>query len=155
MFLTLVYFVSLFCSGIAAGVGVETVLQNGASRSLPAEAYVAMHQQLERIHARVMPIVVNLALAASVVVAVLEHNHPLTLSLALGGIGALLLAIGLTLVIELPINREIQSWTASAPPVKWIDARERWIAFNNVRQAAMSVALVCLLTVPVVRIAGI
>ena len=154
MFLTFVYFVSLCCTGIAAGVGVETVLQNGASRSLPAEAYVAMHQQLERMHARVMPIVVNLALAASVVVAALERNRPVTLSLALGGIGALLVAIGLTLIFELPINREIQSWPASAPPVKWIDARERWIAFNNVRQAAMFVALICLLAAPVVRIAG-
>ena len=87
MFLTFVYFVSLCCTGIAAGVGVETVLQNGASRSLPAEAYVAMHQQLERMHARVMPIVVNLVLAASVVVAVLERNRPVTLSLALGASG--------------------------------------------------------------------
>lgn len=154
MLLAVAYFVSLFCTGIAAGVGVETLLQNGFSRSLPAEVYVAMHRRLERVHARVMPIFVNLALVASVVVAILERSRPLSLGLVLSGIGALLVAIGLTVVFELPINREIKNWGASTPPEKWSDARERWIAFNNVRQAAMLVALISLLAALVLRATG-
>jgi uncharacterized membrane protein len=155
MFLAIAYFVSLFCVGLAAGVGVETVLQNAAIRLLSAEGYVAMHQQLERVHARVMPVFVNLALLASIVVAILERSRLLVVSLEIVGIGALLVAIANTIMFELPINRQIHSWTASAPPEKWSDARDRWIAFNNVRQAAMQVALICLLAALVIRVAGL
>lgn len=45
----------------------------------------------------------------------------------------LLVGIAVTLVIEVPVNKQIASWDADAVPAGWAEIRERWLAFHNVR----------------------
>ncbi len=57
----------------------------------------------------------------------------------------LLLGIVVTLVIEVPMNKQIASWDAGAVPAGWAEVRERWLAFHNVRTGMGIGALVCAL----------
>lgn len=47
-----------------------------------------------------------------------------------------ILAILITLVIEVPINNQIITWTASTAPSNWEAIRDRWEFFNSIRVIA-------------------
>ncbi len=53
----------------------------------------------------------------------------------------LLLGIVLTLVFEVPINKQIAAWSPTAMPAHWHALRDRWVAFHFARTAAGVVAL--------------
>jgi hypothetical protein len=65
MFAPLAACVGLFCLALVAGIGVEISLNNGVLRALPATTFVPLHQRRERAHARLMPLLVTLALLAT------------------------------------------------------------------------------------------
>jgi uncharacterized membrane protein len=40
------------------------------------------------------------------------------------------------MAINVPINRQVQSWTAGAAPSTWMFTRDRWLRFHMVRTVA-------------------
>ena len=57
----------------------------------------------------------------------------------------LLFGIVITIVVEVPINKAIASWTPTTVPGNWMELRERWLAFHTVRSGAGVVAFLCAL----------
>ena len=54
----------------------------------------------------------------------------------------LLLGIVLTLVFEVPINKQLAVWTPTEVPANWAALRDRWVMFHFARTAAGVVAFV-------------
>jgi hypothetical protein len=140
-----VAFVGLFCVALIAGIGVEITLNNAVTRRLPVAAFVQLHQARERMHARVMPVLANLALLATVGALYLLRGQGVRFVLVLASTLALLTLILVTLAVDLPINRRIHKWSSAAPPENWAVERDRWIRFNDVRTIASVAALALLL----------
>ena len=140
-----VAFVGLFCVALIAGIGLEITLNNAVTRRLPAAAFVQLHQGRERVHARVMPVLANLALLASLGALYLLRGQEVRFALVLASTLALLTLILVTLAVDLPINRRIHTWSSDATPEHWVAERDRWLRFNDVRTIASVIALALLL----------
>ncbi|HYD78653.1 MAG TPA: anthrone oxygenase family protein [Paucimonas sp.] len=48
-----------------------------------------------------------------------------------------------TRAINVPINNELATWNAAAPPASWIQARDTWNQSNLVRTMAAAVCFLC------------
>jgi uncharacterized membrane protein len=140
-----VAFVGLFCVALIAGIGLEITLNNTVTRGLPAAAFVQLHQGRERVHARVMPVLANLALLATLGALYLLRGQGVRFVLVLASTLALLTLILVTLAVDLPINRRIHTWPSDAAPEHWMAERDRWLRFNDVRTIASVLALALLL----------
>ena len=71
-------------------------------------------------------------------------RHPTTFYLTLAGAGCYLLALAVTMAVEVPIVKQIVGWRADALPANWQALRDRWAAFHVVRVVAAVAGLVCL-----------
>jgi uncharacterized membrane protein len=57
-----------------------------------------------------------------------------------------LVALGISsVIVNVPINRELQGWSPSRPPGDWSSIRDQWDAFHILRTALSVVALGCVL----------
>jgi len=45
----------------------------------------------------------------------------------------MLVSLLITLLVEVPIDNEIKTWTATTIPGNWTDIRERWAGFHTLR----------------------
>jgi hypothetical protein len=145
MFAPLAACLGLFCLALVAGIGVEISLNNGVLRALPATTFVQLHQRRERVHARLMPLLVTLALLATLGAASGWRAPQARVYLTLASGLAVLVVIVVTLVVDVPINRRIQRWLPDAPPDNWMALRERWMRSNDIRTVASVAALALLL----------
>jgi hypothetical protein len=134
----------LFCLALGAGIGVEITLNNGVLRALPATTFVPLHHRRGRAHARLMPLLVTLALLATLGVALSWGEQSARLWLTLASGLAILVVIAVTLVVEVPLNRRIQRWRPDAPPDNWRTLRDRWMRSNDLRTVVAVAALALL-----------
>ncbi|QIZ98464.1 anthrone oxygenase family protein [Leifsonia sp. PS1209] len=95
--------------------------------------------------APVMTVLMPLALlVVAAVVAVAAFGHPVTL--ILGAVAFVLLALTLvvTMAVEVPIVKTIESWTVDTLPPDWRARRDRWVSFHLLRVIPGVVALALL-----------
>ena len=60
-------------------------------------------------------------------------------------VGIVLSALAVTLLVEVPIVKQMETWTVPTLPDDWRQRRDRWGAFHIIRVAASLAGLVCLL----------
>jgi uncharacterized membrane protein len=100
--------------------------------------------------APVMTLLMPLALLSTIaVVVVAAFGQPATLILA--GIAFVLLALTLvvTMTVEVPIVKTIETWTVDTLPADWQERRDRWVSFHLLR-VVPGVAALALLAVAAV-----
>ena len=75
---------------------------------------------------------------------VAAFGHPTVLILA--GIAFVLLALTLvvTMTVEVPIVKAIESWTADTLPDDWRERSDRWVSFHLLRVVPGTAALTVL-----------
>ncbi|MEY2422013.1 MAG: hypothetical protein QOI95_2080 [Acidimicrobiaceae bacterium] len=135
---TLVALVSIFLGTLIAFTPVL--------RGLDAETYIRVQQPLTK---HVTPIASGLGLISGVAlvwiaVAYRRAGQRVPRSIVV----AVLCLVGLgisSLLVNVPINSEVQKWSVSAPPSDWASVRDRWDLFHVLRTAMSSIALGCLL----------
>ena len=93
-----------------------------------------------------MSVLLPAALVAALVLSVLlfrgRHTHAgLFASAALVLMGV---ALVITLAVNVPIDRQIQSWTTATLPPDWQAIRNRWEFYHGLRTALSLAALSCL-----------
>jgi uncharacterized membrane protein len=122
----------------------------GLSRSIATfkpEVFLAIGHRMGRNFAAIMPILMPAALLAIVPVLLLARNvRPELFNLFLAGQSLFVLALLVTLVIEVPIVNQIRTWTPAALPDNWQQLRNRWAAFHVVRVVAAITGLALLVT---------
>ena len=118
------------------------------SRSLslitPATFLEVGHLMIANL-ARSMSLLMPAALISSVVLLVLLYLQRRDRAFFLAGASFFLMGIALivTLVVNVPIDGEIKTWTVATLPADWTATRDRWQAFHTLRTFASIAALAC------------
>lgn len=142
MFATIARATSLGLSGIIAGIYVRDNISSPGVQRLPADHYARYHQELDRDFARAMPFVGTAALLAGIAtVATAEDGR----SRAFAGIalGCGIAEVALTVTRNVPLNKQIQSWSAESPPADWATVRDRWMVGHRLRTGLSLAGLGC------------
>jgi uncharacterized membrane protein len=120
----------------------------GLSRSIAAfspEVFLAIGHRMGRNLAAVMPILMPAALLSNVPVLWLSYgSRPRTFYPTLASFGLYVVALLVTLLIEVPIVNQIRSWTVATLPANWQQLRDRWGRFHVVRIVAAFAGLALL-----------
>lgn len=130
----LVQYTALLLTALSMGVHFGTWLTEGPLRETRSGAlFIEVHQGRDRVVARVMPILGSASLVFLALTVFLVRTVPAAFALSLA---ALVLCIGdmfVTLLVNVPINGKVQSWTPDAPPAGWMLLRDRWERFHSIR----------------------
>lgn len=142
MLATLARSTSLALSGIIAGIYVRDIISAPGVRRLPGPHYARYHQELDRDFARAMPFVGNAALVAGLAAAAVPQDKQRR-ALSAAALGCGLAEIALTVTRNVPLNQQVQSWSAEVPPADWAAVRERWLVGHRLRTGLSLVGLGC------------
>ena len=80
-----------------------------------------------------MSILMPLSLVSAIVVLVLLPKRSIAFALALAGFLLMIIALIVTLGIEVPIDRQIEQWTIATLPSDWRELRDRWEFYHALR----------------------
>ena len=80
-----------------------------------------------------MSILMPLSLVSAIVVLLLAPKRSKVFALALAGFLLMIVALVVTLGIEVPIDRQIEQWTVATLPSDWKELRDRWEFYRAIR----------------------
>ncbi len=143
----LLYFAVLF-AGIIGGLLFGTAIEQQQLSALDAQGWVTARHSIDAVFSKLLPWVWNITLILLFASAYLMHG----MNRALFVVSGLLLLVGIvvTLIFEVPINKQIAVWTPSTMPPYWTSLRDRWVRFHWLRTVAGIAAFVCAL-IPLVH----
>jgi uncharacterized membrane protein len=147
MALEITEFVSLLITALAAGMFCCPWLALTRSiNALAPDVLIAVVRQLSRNMAPVMTILIPATLLSMIAVAVVSFgDHPGVCWLALGAVACFVVTLIVTVLIEVPIVQQIETWTVTTLPENWQQLRDRWRAFHVIRVGASLAGLALLL----------
>ena len=89
-----------------------------------------------------MPAAVLFGIIATVLL--FRRRHTRSAGFALASVILLLVAMAITLTVNVPIDRQIQSWTTVTLPGDWTAIRDRWEFYHGLRTLASVLAVASL-----------
>lgn len=125
--------------GLLAGV-LGTGMAQSAARALPAPAWILRFQLEDNLFAKAMPPVMLGTLLALAAATLLSQGTARWMFLASLVLMAAVLVV--TIGFEVPLNKQVQSWTADAPPPQWAQIRDLWLQRHVLRTLAATLAFV-------------
>ena len=111
---------------------------------LSPETFLAVgHEMIQNLGVP-MAVLLPLALLSALVTLVLlrQARHRAAFWWLLAGFLLMVAALVITLAVEVPIDNQIQTWTATTLPGDWRSTQTRWELFHTVRTFASIAALV-------------
>jgi uncharacterized membrane protein len=106
-------------------------------RTLKPEVFLAIVDRMNRNMESVMTILTPAALLSIAPVLILSFDkHPRTFYLTFAGFGLFIAALLVTMLVEVPIVKQIVAWTAVTLPENWQQLRDLWGAFHIIRVVA-------------------
>jgi len=111
---------------------------------LSGETFVAVgHQMISNLGVP-MAILLPLALVSALVTLVLLRRDRRTGAFRwlAAGFVLMVVALVLTLAVEVPIDNQIQDWTAATLPADWRSIQSRWELFHTIRTFTSIAALI-------------
>ncbi len=133
--------IAVVCFGLLAGLLVGTGMASATAKGLPEASWTLRFQAEDALFAKVMPPTVLVALALLVASAVVAHGAARGFFAAAALL--MLFVLVFTVAREVPLNKEIQSWTAGSAPANWTAVRDRWLLNHAVRSVAGVLGFVC------------
>lgn len=140
----LVAIIAVMLVGPMVGVELSVALVvNPAADRLPREAAVQSRSTAAGSLGRFMPFWYALSLTATAVWAAVSWGQP---GAWLGGVSAVLLAlsVAMSIVLLVPINKQVASWPATGAPAEWRQLVHRWDRLHYARVAIILVAFALL-----------
>jgi uncharacterized membrane protein len=133
--------VAVVLVGLIAGLMIGTGMDQYTHRQLAMTPWVIEHQVMDALFRRVLPSWWNLTALMLVLSAVLTRGA----SRGLFAVAAILMIVALVLTVrvEVPMNRAIALWDSAAPPANWAAVRDRWLSFHLVRTCCGTIAFLC------------
>ena len=131
-------FISILLSALVAGMfcGPWVALSRSISTFKP-EVFLAIVHRMNRNMSPVMTILIPAALLSIVPVLFISYDEkPRTFYLTLTGFALFIVALLVTVLVEVPIVKQIETWTVSTLPENWQQLRDRWGTFHVVRVVA-------------------
>jgi hypothetical protein len=132
---------AVMLTGLVAGLMVGTGMDQYASQQMSGPTWTNAHQAIDALFGRVMPILFN----GTIAVLLVATWAALGTGRWLFGIAAvfMLIAVLMSVRVEVPINREIALWNAATPPKNWADVRDTWLLCHLMRTLSAVVAFLC------------
>jgi hypothetical protein len=124
---------SLMWMGILLGIYVTPLIHDHRIRELSDVQYVAMHQMRDKTFAKVMPPLALFVMALVVLSVALALSPGASQALGVMAVALLVVDIVFTVRCQVPINRQIQSWTGPSIPVEWARLRDTWARQHHLR----------------------
>lgn len=146
MDLKLVQFLTIILFDLVMGVfwGTWFSLSRSMAELQPATFLDVGHSMIRNL-ALPMSILMPLSLVSAAVLLFLLRGHSKALALAAAGVVLMVVALIVTLAIEVPIDRNIEVWQLGTLPDGWQAIRDRWEFYHTVRTFA-SIAAVAFVT---------
>jgi uncharacterized membrane protein len=131
-------FISILLSASVAGMffGPWVALTRTIGVFAP-DIFIAIVRRMNRNMAPVMTALMPAALLSMIPVLLITHDaRPRTFYLNLAGFALFVVSLLVTVIVEVPIVKQVETWTASTLPGNWQHLRDRWGAFHVVRVVA-------------------
>ena len=111
---------------------------------LSPDTFLAVGHQMINNLGGPMAVLLPLSLLSGLVTLVLlrQGRHRVAFWWLLAGFLLMVAALVITLAVEVPIDNQIQTWTATTLPSDWRSTQTRWELFHTVRTFASIAALV-------------
>jgi uncharacterized membrane protein len=114
--------------------------------SFEPDVFLAIVQRLNRNMEPLMTALLPVALLSTLPVLFLAYGRrPETFFLTLAGLVLYIVTLLVTVLVEVPIVKQIVTWTNSTLPDNWQQLRDRWGAFHLARIVPSLVGLVLVL----------
>jgi uncharacterized membrane protein YfcA len=136
--------VSLSALGLLAGMMLGIFVAGYAARGLPEESWTRRFQVENRLFTKTMPPSLMLPLLGLIASVPLTRDTARSLFAVAAVLTAIVLVI--TIALEVPINRQVASWTAGAAPANWTGVRDRWLWNHLARTVVGVLAFLCAAT---------
>jgi uncharacterized membrane protein len=116
-------------------------IANQAARKLPEKSWTLRFQVEDKLFTKTMPFFIVPPLLGLIWVAVFTASTQRGLfSLA---VALEVIVIVITMAFEIPINTQVQSWTAGSAPSTWEAVRDRWLRFHWLRTVVGAASFAC------------
>ena len=117
------------------------------TKSMQPVTYIESRQLLDKTLQSSLSLVYYLALAASIALTSFCVINPSGILFICSVISLLSLIIDVVLTLKgnVPLNKIINTWTASDYPANWKEYRSKWLAIYNLRQVANITGFISLL----------
>jgi uncharacterized membrane protein len=138
--------ISLVLSAFVGGMywGPWLALSRSLNTFEPS-VFLAITHRLNQNMAGLMTYLTPLGLLSTLPTLYLSFSsQPTTFYLTLAGFVCFLIALIVTVRIEVPIVMQIVSWDVTAMPPHWPQLRDRWVSFHFIRVAGGLVGLALL-----------
>jgi uncharacterized membrane protein len=122
---------SVFAVGLIAGQMLAIGIANYAARGLSETSWTLRFQLENDLFAKTMPPFLIAPAIGLLALFFLAHDHSRWMFAAAAVL--ILIVLAITMAINVPINRQVQSWTAGAAPSTWMFTRDRWLRFHLAR----------------------
>jgi hypothetical protein len=138
MILKICEIVCIVLAALAAGMFLGPWLALTISiRTFEPDVFLAIVRRLNTNMARIMTALLPASLLSMVPLLALSYGvRPDMFAATLAAFGLFVLALLVTLLVEVPIVRQIGTWTVPTLPGDWRNLRDRWGAFHVVRVVA-------------------
>jgi uncharacterized membrane protein len=130
--------ISIVLSALVAGMfhGPWAALSRSMKTFTP-EVFLAIVDRMNRNMAPAMTVLMPATLLSIVPVLLLSyHGRPMTFYLNATAFALFILALVVTVFVEVPIVEEIVTWTVPTLPGNWQQLRDRWARFHVIRVIA-------------------
>jgi uncharacterized membrane protein len=138
--------VSIICSASVGGMywGPWLALTKSMKTFKP-DVFLVIVDRLNRNMAGLMTALTPIALLSIVPVLFISfERQPTTFYLSLAGFISFVVALLVTVIVEVPIVKQIATWTTETLPDTWTQLPDRWGAFHIIRVVAGIVGLALL-----------
>jgi hypothetical protein len=143
-----VQFVHLFLFALVVGVfwGTWFSLSRSIESITPATFLEVGHTMIGNLGGPMAVLMPAALLSAVPVLVGFYRRHRRTpFSLMLVGVGLLVVALVMTLTVNVPIDRAIDRWTVETLPPDWAASRDRWQTYHTSRTLVSLVGFGCAL----------
>ena len=137
---------SILLSALVVGVfwGPWVALSRSMATFKP-EVFLAIAHRMTRNLEPVMTILMPAAILSILPVLFISYNERRAMFYLTLAIAMFIVALLVTVLVEVPIVKQIMTWTATTLPADWQQLRDRWGRFHVVRVVASIAGLALLL----------
>lgn len=127
-------FIAIVLTSLSMGVHFGTWLTEAPLRETRSGAlFTEVQQGRDRVAAKIMPILGNAAILSVAACVLLMRAVPGAFALSLIALVLIIGDMAVTLIGNVPINKQIQRWNVAAPPPEWAELRDRWEKLHTIR----------------------
>jgi uncharacterized membrane protein len=122
---------SIFVTGLLAGVMLGVAMEQQTAQKLPEAAWTLRQQNDDALFRKVMPFAF-IALMLLLIASLFLLQGRSRMAMVAATVSALAVII-MTAGWEVPINNEIAKWTPGSVPAGWTSTRDKWLHYHWVR----------------------